>query len=123
MANKVDIHADVAKNRLYMILGGFFQDEEVEKAVDKVMEEVNKLKPGFDVINDISEFKPASPKAAEEIKRGQLFVVQNGMRKTIRIFGESVIAEAQFDRQSKASGYKADTAASIAEAERILDGK
>jgi hypothetical protein len=123
VANKVDIHADIAKNRLYLVLDGFFQDDEIPKAADKCISEASKLKPGFDVINDISNFKPASPKGAEEIKRAQIYVKQNGVRRVIRVVGEAVLAQAQFDRQSKGSGLAADTAATVADAERILDGK
>lgn len=123
MANKVDIRADIARNRLYLVLDGFFQDDELVKAADKCISEGAKLKPGFDVINDISNFKPASPKGAEEIKRAQIFIKQNGVKRVIRVVGEAVLAQAQFDRQSKGAGYSADTAATLADAERILDGK
>lgn len=123
MANKVDIRADVAKNRLYLVLGGFFADAEMVPIVDKCIAEAKKLKPGFDVINDISEFKPATPKGADEIKRAQIFVKENGVRKVIRVVGEAVLTQAQFDRQGKSAGYAADTASTVAEAEKILDGK
>jgi hypothetical protein len=123
MANKIDIRADVARNRLYLVLIGFFQDDEVKTASDKCIAEASKLKPGFDVINDISQFKPASPKGAEEIKRAQLFIKQHGVKRVIRIVGDAVITQAQFSRQEKEVGYNADTAATLAEAEKILDGK
>lgn len=123
MANKIDIRADVAKNRLYLVLIGFFQDDEVQVASDKCIAEATKLKAGFDVINDISQFKPASPKGADEIKRAQLFVKQHGVKRVIRIVGDAVITQAQFSRQEKEAGYNADTAATLADAEKILDGK
>jgi hypothetical protein len=123
VANKIDIRADVAKNRLYLVLIGFFQDDEVQVASDKCIAEATKLKAGFDVINDISQFKPASPKGADEIKRAQLFVKQHGVKRVIRIVGDAVITQAQFSRQEKEAGYNADTAATLADAEKILDGK
>lgn len=123
MANKIDIRADIVKNRLYLVLIGFFQDDEVKAASDKCIAEASKLKPGFDVINDISQFKPATPKGADEIKRTQLFVKQHGVKRVIRIVGDAVITQAQFSRQEKEAGYNADTAATLTEAEKILDGK
>ncbi len=123
MANKVDIRADLAKNRLYIVLDGFFQDDELAKVADTCVSEATKLKPGFDVINDISNFKPATPKGADEIKRAQLFVKEHGVRRVIRVVGEAVLAQAQFDRQSKIAGYAADAAPTLAAAEKILDGK
>jgi hypothetical protein len=119
----MDIRADLARNRLYIVLDGFFQDDELTKAADTCISEGAKLKQGFDIINDISNFKPASPKGAEEIKRAGIYVKQNGVRRVIRVVGEAVLAQAQFDRQAKGAGYNADTAATIADAERMLDGK
>ena len=121
MVNTVDIRADVAKNRLYIVLGGFFKDDEVKAAADKCIAEVKKLKPGFVVINDIREFKPASPAGADEIKRAQIFVKQSGGAKIIRVVGEAVLSQAQFERQAKEAGVASDTAASVAEAEKLLD--
>jgi hypothetical protein len=105
------------------VLSGFFQDAEMGPIADKCIAETQKLKAGFDVINDISEFKPATPKGADEIKRAQLFVKQFGVRKVIRVVGEAVLTQAQFDRQSKSAGYAADTAPTVAAAEKMLDGK
>ena len=118
-----DVRADVSKNRLYIVLSGFFPDEEMGGVADRVISEASKLKPGFDVINDVSNFKPTSPRGADEIKRGQTFLQQHGLRRLIRVSGDAVLAAAQFDRQAKASGYTADTAVTVAEAERMLDGK
>ena len=120
MANKIDIRSDVSKNRLYLVLGGFFQDDEVKQAADKCIAEASKLKAGFGVINDISEFKPSTPKGAEEIKRAQLFVKQNGVGRVIRVVGQASLTQSQFDRQAKDAGYQAEVAATVADAERML---
>jgi hypothetical protein len=122
MANKIDIRADVAKNRLYIVLGGFFQDEEIRQAADKCISESSKLRPGFAAISDQREFKPATPKGTEEIKRAQLFLKQQGAT-LMRVVGDNVLAGAQFERQSKESGLMANTASSVAEAEKILDSQ
>lgn len=120
MANKIDIRADVSKNRLYIVLGGFFQDEEVRVASDKCITEAGKLSRGFGVVNDISEFKPATPKGAEEIKRAQLFVKENGVGRVIRVVGQASLTQSQFERQSKDAGYQAEVAATVADAEKML---
>jgi hypothetical protein len=122
MSNKVDIRADVMKNRLYLILGGFFEDPEMKTIADKVIAEVKKLKPGFDIINDISQCKSASEKGILELLRAQTFIKQSGVNKVVRITGD-VITQAQFSRQGKEAGYDALTAATISDAERVLSVK
>ncbi|MGD0856285.1 MAG: hypothetical protein ABSA18_10830 [Dehalococcoidia bacterium] len=123
MANKVEIRADIVKNRLYMHIQGFFPDDEARKIADIGIAEASKLKPGFDIVNNITGFKPTSPKGAEEIKRALIFVKQHGARRIIRVTGEAVISEAQFSRQSKDLNMHVDTASTVADADRILDGK
>ena len=118
--NKIEIRADVSKNRIYLVLAGFFNDEEMKKAADQAIQEVKKLKPGFAVINDISKFKPTTPQGAEEMKRAQEFVQTAGVGRVIRIVESAVLTEMQFARTSRAAGYTAETAASIQEAEAML---
>jgi hypothetical protein len=123
LANKVDIRANVAKNRLYMSFAGFFQDDEIKQIVDKIMAETLKLKPGFDAVVDISNAKPATPQGVEEIKKVQAFSLQHGVKRSIRVVGEAVLAQSQLDRGAKNTGLDAGLASSIEEADRILDGK
>jgi len=124
MPNKVDVHANAAKNRLYMALEGFFSDEEAKEIADKGISEVSKLKTGFDIVNDIRGFKPTSPKGADEIKRGLVFCKQQGLRHVIRVVDESaVIGQGQFARQAKEIGQNSETATSVEEADRILDAR
>jgi hypothetical protein len=123
LEKKVDIRADIAKNRLYICVAGFFQDEEAIKNAEKIKEETLKLKPGYDTIVDIRDFKPASPKGVEEMMKVQAFGVQHGMRKAIRVVGDNALAKAQLDRAAKETGLDAGEASSVEEAERILDGQ
>ncbi len=119
MDKKADIRADTSKNRLYLILAGTFEDEEMKQVADKTIAEVKKLRRGFDIINDISQCKPATIKGIDEIKRAQTAIKEGGVRRVIRIVGQSV-TEGQFVRRSQEVGYEADTASSIAEAEKML---
>lgn len=119
------IRADVAKNRLYMVLNGFFTDEEIHIAAEKTIEEIKKLKAGFAVINDISTFKPATPNGAEEIKRVQVFTRERGVKRIVRVVGKDKVASAitamQFSRTQQEAGYAADIVGTMAEAEKLLD--
>jgi hypothetical protein len=119
---KYVIQADTAKNRLNITLNGFFSDAEVTAAVDKIIDEAKKLKPGFVVINDVSNFKPASQTAVGEMKRAQVFVKENGAARIIRVVGEATLASMQLSRSGKEAGYDADTVGSLAEVEKLLGG-
>jgi hypothetical protein len=118
---KVEVRTDVFKNRLYVMLEGFFSTEEMKKQVDNLVQEVKKLKPGFDVINDISRFKPTTPQGAEEMTRAQQSLQAAGVGRIIRIVESASLSEMQFTRTAKEAGYAAETATSVEEAEKMLD--
>jgi hypothetical protein len=116
----VRVRADVRKNRLYVVLAGFFDDDDARQAADEVIQEIKSLRPGFDVINDISGFRPATQKGAREMVRAQRFARAAGVDRVIRIVPSETIGSIQFARTSKQAGYEADTAVSIAEADKML---
>jgi len=117
-----DIKADVIKNCLFITLKGFFQPDEAKVAADKVISEAEKLGTGFTIINDISEFKPASEEAAAHIKRAQGAVAQKGVKKVIRIVGASVLGKFQFSRTQKEvhAGYESFEVATMEDALKLL---
>ena len=110
------------KNRLYLLLKGFLKDDEVLEAANKVKSGINELQPGFAIINDISEFSPATPKGREIIKETQIYAAQKNVGQVIRIVG-NVISRIQFERTSQNAGYKALSVRSLQEAYDYLDGK
>ena len=114
------VRADVRKNRLYLVLDGFFDEDEAQEIADRTIEEVQKLKPGFDVINDISNFKPTSQQGADQIRRAGLFVRDSGVGRLIRVVPSASIGSMQFTRKSREAGYDAEVASSVEEAERML---
>ena len=117
------IKSDLAKNRLYISLVGFFKLEEMQKCTDEVINESKKLRRGYDVITDISQFKPAGPETVKEIERGQEHFKASGVGRGIRVVGESVLSGMQFNRTGKTIGYTPDTVATIADAEKLLDSQ
>ena len=87
----VTIRADVARNALYLRRDGFFGDAEINAAVARTTAEAKKLKAGFSVINDITGFKPADPRAGEAIAGVQADLVRLGMKHVIRIVGQNAL--------------------------------
>jgi hypothetical protein len=124
MEKKLEVRANTTKNRLYMIFAGFFSDDDMVKAVNKVIEEVSRLKPGFDIITDSSHLKAASPKGSAEIVRALTFMKDHGVRNGVRISGDDVISDTQLTRLTQEAGFRKkerSVAATIAEADSILD--
>lgn len=118
-----DVHADRGANRLYIDLSGRMEREAIEAAADETVDEAEKLRDGFDVVNDLAGFKPPSPEAATPIKRAQGDLQEMGVNRVVRVVDEetSHVVVSAFERRSKDVGYSGATAGTVAEAERLLD--
>jgi hypothetical protein len=117
-----EIRADRSTNRLYLTLQGTLEAEQVADAAQEAVDKAETLRPGFDIINDISRFRPPSPEAAEPIKEAQADLLEMGVERVVRVAdGEtSQVVLNAFSRRSKQVGYEGMTAESVAEAERTL---
>ena len=102
-------------------MAGFFNYEEMKKCSDETIAMARKLKPGYDVITDISQFKPTTPEGTKEIERVQAYFKASGVRNGVRVVGENVLSGLQFKRMSVISGYDPTNVATLAEAEKLLD--
>ena len=119
-----EIRADVARNRLYLRMQGFMSDDDARKVADTIVATLPRLRPGFDVLNDIRELKPTSQKGAEQMQRAQEASARYGVGRVIRIVGKQAVTQMQWNRTLKAAqGSWAETAATLEEAERMLDGR
>lgn len=117
-----EVKIDPQKNRLYIILKGFLKNPEMQEVVDEVIRSIDKMKPGFDIITDLSEFKPVSQEGTEYLKRAQMAVYKSEVRKVVRVV-KHVISAMQFTRIQREIGadYEVIEANTLEEAERILD--
>ena len=114
-----DVKADTAANRVYVTLRGFSSDEEMQQHVSRVATEVRKLKPGFVMISDISQMKPATPNGTKMLQDVMQVYKQRGIARIIRIVGDDVIARGQFNRLAKDAGIEVHYVSSHAEAEKL----
>jgi hypothetical protein len=117
------VTADIAKNRLYVALVGFFDYKQMKECTDKTILELKKLKPGFDVITDISQFKPLGQDTLVEVERAQAQFKKSGIRYGLRVEGKAKLTSAQFSRIGRTVDYIPDTVETIEEAEKLLDSK
>ena len=114
-----DVKADTTANRVYVTLRGFSSDEEMQSHVSRVASEVRKLKPGFVMISDISNMKPATPNGTKMLQDIMQLYRKQGIARIIRIVGEDVIAKGQFNRIAKDAGIEVHYVTSHAEAEKL----
>ena len=115
------IQVSIPKNRIYLGLDGYFDDQAAGRAADESIAGFRKLRPGFDVVTDISQFKPASPQAAEHILRAQRVLKELQAGRIVRVVGSNVLAKMQMQRTGTQAGLEAEYAATREEAERMLD--
>jgi len=117
------VHADPARNRLYLTLSGFFTSEEAKACGDATVVATRKLKANYDVITDISEFKPGTQEVAKDIERVQAHFKSTGARRGVRVVGGNAASSMQFARLANQAGFTSCNVASLAEAEKLLDSK
>jgi hypothetical protein len=122
MAFTFEIRADALRNRLYCRMTGFMTDDDAVRVADTIIDEIQKLKPGFAIINDIRDLKPTSQTATDHMKRAQEASVKHGSGRVIRVVGDQVVTQIQWNRTLKAvRGTGAETARTVEEAERMLE--
>lgn len=114
------VRADPGKDRLYITLSGHLEEEERGRVVEAITQEVSKLSPGFDLINDISEALPTDAQGLDQLTRVQKLLVEAGLRHVVRIT-RMLITELQLERVSKDSGYRSIHLPSLEKAEQLLD--
>ena len=121
-----NVRADRVKNRLYVTFAGFFSDEEARAACTEVLQHAEKLGTGFDVITDITDFQTTTGAGAEVIRNTQVKLGERGVRRVVRVTGSQVLPNLQLTRTAREAGYgpgtKAETAATVDDAERLLEG-
>ena len=118
---KYIIKPDLQKNLLYVWFSGHIDEQEAARLGKEFVQALQKLRPGFILISDLSDAVPASPQAMESLKHSQLAIAEYGAKKVIRIIG-NIVGTAQVKRMQRESGadYDVVQVTSVEEAERLL---
>lgn len=119
----IEIRKNAVKNRLYLKLSGFLKEEEVISAGHRLIETAKLLRPGFDIINDISDFKPATTSVASFIENIQEDMKKLPVGRIVRVIGKNALGKMQLTRTSLKAGYNAYNVATMQEAEELLDAE
>lgn len=118
------VRAVASTNRLYVELAGFLDDAGAEEACAAIIAEAEKLSAGFDIVTDISSFRATTEKGADAIAALQRHLGEMGVRRVVRVVGDSVLPNMQLSRTAREAGYgpgvHPDTVHSLEEAEELL---
>lgn len=117
-----EVRAIVGRNRLHLLLAGHLEEAEIQAATDAVVADLPRLRPGFDVVSDITGLEPLEEYALVHIRRIHQAIVQKGCRRVVRVVGKSAQAAVQLERISREAKLEVYLAYSRAEADRMLDG-
>ncbi len=110
------------KNRLVTTVKGSVDIAELRAWSANLLAELKKLKPGFEVISDILDCQPTTEEGRLIIQDTQRKAKEMGMGNVVRITkGGNMITSNQWQRSSRAVGYVALEAASVQEADKLLD--
>ncbi len=91
----------------------------------EVIEDINELKRGFDVITDISEFEPVTRNELEMLVEVHKAMIERGVNRIARVTGnelKATVGKIQFERTSRRSEVVAENFNTLEEAERYLNG-
>lgn len=116
------VFADIEKNILHIKFVGFISAETMEKIEKEIIKEIPKLAPGFDIINDMSNFTIANTDALKIAQRLLEKLKNIGVRKSIRVIGSSQNAVVQSAAITKnVEGYQVDYVPTMEEAYKLLN--
>ncbi|MBU1100183.1 MAG: hypothetical protein KKA84_07240 [Bacteroidetes bacterium] len=116
------ILADNNKNRLYLILSGNVDHRESLNMLDKVIKELENLRPGFDVISNLSTYTPISMSVDINVSSLLKTIKEHGVGKAVRIIDRSkFVVNSEMNFLDKYAGIgNFETVMTLTEAEEIL---
>ena len=114
------VTASPEKNRLYVTLEGHLEPPERAAAGKAFMAAISQLRPGFDIVNDLTGLHPTDTEGLKDLRRLQAAAKIKGVRRVIRI-AKIPLSRLQVERISEEVGLESETAASLQEADERLD--
>lgn len=117
----IKVTADTAQNRLNITMIGTLSVEEAQKSKLTIESTIATLKPGFDVINDISRFIRGDDAAGNVLKEIIILLIQNRVNRVVRVVGTSKSGLIQFANNTlQIDQYKISYVPTLEEAELLL---
>jgi hypothetical protein len=118
-----EVSVDAEKNRLNIIVTGALRKEEMEKICADLIVCMPELKPGFDVVTDLTQCKLAHLSGVPAFKKITNILLENKVGKVVRVVGKAKLVFNQISRITEhIQGYKAIYVSTLEEADEILKG-
>ena len=114
------VTADPDKNRLYVTVGGHLEPPERQELATAFRAALEELRPGFDIINDLSALLPTDEDGLRDLAKMQSAATIKGLRTAVRIV-RIPLTRLQFERAARETCWEFETAATLEEAEARLD--
>lgn len=114
------ITANPEKNRLYVTLEGHLEPALQLEAAKAFMAAIALLRPGFDIIHDLSGLHPTDAEGLKSLARMQAAAKIKGVRSVIRV-ARIALSRLQLERTAQETGWGFESAATLQEAEERLD--
>ncbi|MEM9300669.1 MAG: hypothetical protein AAGE01_01080 [Pseudomonadota bacterium] len=118
-----DFRINTKANAILCVLKGRFDVPEAEAYVAKFREGIDKMRPGFTVISDLTEYAPSDEDVRRILQDGSAYAVEKGVARGIRVVPEKVasrVSNIQMNRTARELGYEVEVVASIEEAKALL---
>jgi hypothetical protein len=115
-----DVEVSEREQRLHVRLSGFVDAAQATGFLAAVQQALSGLRPGFDVLSDVSRLGTVTADAHPVLRRVATALVEGGMRQMVRVVGGAPAGATALVRASEGL-YTARVVASTAEAARLLD--
>ncbi len=119
---KLQVVTDIKKNRLHFTAAGKVSKKGLEKLYTDVRFCVADLKPGFDVISDLSECTLADLSAIPTFRKIMNYLITNKVGEVVRVMHKNqFIFRQMINLATRLQGYKPIIVATVEEAEEKLN--
>jgi hypothetical protein len=122
MLNKAPkVVTNIVKNRLHITIDGKLSKKHLDELYTEIRFSVADLRPGFDVITDLSNCTIAVLSGTPTFRKIRNYLITNKLGRVVRVIDEKRIVFRQLiNFTAKLQGYKSDLFYSLAEAEAAL---
>lgn len=115
------VKVSIPQNRLYIIVRGYFGQKQAENLYTEIRFGVADLKPGFDVIHDLTKCRIGALKMLPIFYKIRNFLIENKTGRVVRVIDESTVALKQLlNLSAMISSYQVEYFNSMEEAEEAL---
>lgn len=118
------VKANIEKNRLIILLGGFITEEEAASIKIEIMVESARLNSGFDIITDITLFRLGLAGSERVFKDILKIVEEKKVNRIVRVVGGAQAGMVQFvNHTGENTQFKVKYVPTMEAAEKELESK